>query len=279
MPFDLTVLAAGIDPTWVSFLRDWDRTLRAGNYPETTRYNYLLAAAQLARYLTGRTGERDAAEAAVSPTAVDKGHVEEFQTWMIDSRSPATALNKHKGLQQFFKWLVDEEEIDRSPMDRVRQPKTPRKLIPIIRDDDTKRILDSCKAPGSPTSVTRPSSGCTTTPVLGCRRWRICGYTTWTSTRTGCATAVREPRTAGSGSARRPAGRSAGTCAPGRVSPGSVHRSCGLPSAAVNRCRPTVSRSCCGGVGYGQELTEYMRTGGATTTPTNGNSPAATAAI
>jgi site-specific recombinase XerD len=144
-PFDLAVLAAGIDPNWVSFLRDWDRTLRAGNYPETTRYNYLLAATQLARYLTEGSGERDAAEAAASPAAVDKGHVEEFQTWMIHSRSPATALNKHKGLQQFFKWLVDEEEIDRSPMDRVRQPKTPRKLIPIIRDDDTKRILDSCK--------------------------------------------------------------------------------------------------------------------------------------
>ncbi|MEO3772799.1 hypothetical protein [Micromonospora sp. B9E7] len=36
---------------WAGYLRDWDRTLRAGNYPETTRYNYLLAAAQLARYL------------------------------------------------------------------------------------------------------------------------------------------------------------------------------------------------------------------------------------
>jgi integrase/recombinase XerC len=28
---------------------------------------------------------------------------------------------------------------------RVRQPKTPVKLIPIIRDEDTKKILDTCK--------------------------------------------------------------------------------------------------------------------------------------
>jgi integrase/recombinase XerC len=28
---------------------------------------------------------------------------------------------------------------------RVRQPKTPKRLIPIIRDEDTKRILDTCK--------------------------------------------------------------------------------------------------------------------------------------
>lgn len=146
MAFDIAVLMADIDRNWASYLKDWDRTLRAGNYPETTRYNYLLAAAQLARYLAEGGGGCRVGEAAANPAAVAKGHVEDFQTWMIDTRSPATALNKHKGLQQFFKWLVDEEEIDTSPMTRVRQPKTPRKLIPIIRDDDTKKILDSCKS-------------------------------------------------------------------------------------------------------------------------------------
>ncbi|MEU7875164.1 hypothetical protein [Dactylosporangium sp. NPDC049140] len=44
-------ITEGLAPDWSGFLRDWDRSLRAGNYPETTRYNYLLAAAQLARYL------------------------------------------------------------------------------------------------------------------------------------------------------------------------------------------------------------------------------------
>jgi integrase/recombinase XerC len=58
--------------------------------------------------------------------------VEAFQAWVIETRSASTALNKHKALQQFFKWLViDEEEMDRSPMDRVGQPKTPQKLIPL----------------------------------------------------------------------------------------------------------------------------------------------------
>jgi hypothetical protein len=48
---DLDRLTADLSRTWVGFLRDWDRSLRSGNYPETTRYNYLLAAAQLAGYL------------------------------------------------------------------------------------------------------------------------------------------------------------------------------------------------------------------------------------
>src|SRR5438876_10076201 len=121
---DLTKLTIDLSKTWAGFLRDWDRTLRAGNYPETTRYNYLLAAAQLARYLGEYSPDPDADAAAEDPVEVGRAHVEAFQAWMIETRSPSTALNKHKGLQQFFKWLMlDEGEIERSPMERVRQPK------------------------------------------------------------------------------------------------------------------------------------------------------------
>ncbi len=138
-------LIAGLSRGWSGYLRDWDRTLRAGNYPETTRYNYLLAAAQLGRYLDEHSPDPDADDAAQDPTEVTKAHVEAFQAWMIGTRSAATALNKHKGLQQFFKWLVEDEAMVRSPMLRVRQPKTPQKLIPVMRDEDTKKVLDACK--------------------------------------------------------------------------------------------------------------------------------------
>jgi integrase/recombinase XerC len=89
---------------------DWDRSLRSGNYPETTRYNYFLAAAQLARYLGEYSPDPDADDAAADPAAVTRGHVEAFQAWMIETRSASTALNKHKGLQQFFKWLLVGEQ-------------------------------------------------------------------------------------------------------------------------------------------------------------------------
>jgi integrase/recombinase XerC len=143
---DLEKLTAGLSTIWAGYLRDWDRSLRSGNYPETTRYNYLLAAAQLARYLAEYSPDPDADAAAEDPTEVTRAHVEAFQAWMIETRSAATALNKHKGLQQFFKWLGDDEEvIDHSPMDRVRQPKTPKKLIPIMRDGETEKLLSACK--------------------------------------------------------------------------------------------------------------------------------------
>jgi site-specific recombinase XerD len=146
MTASLDDVTRGLNAEWGAYLADWDRSLRAGNYPQTTRYNYLLAAAQLARYIADEAGTVDGMDAAATPTKVTRRHVEAFQTWMIETRSAATARNKHKALQQFFKWLmVDEEEIEQSPMLRVRQPKTPKRLIPIIRDEDTKKLLDTCK--------------------------------------------------------------------------------------------------------------------------------------
>src|SRR5689334_22273177 len=134
---DLDKLCTGVSRTWAGFLRDWDRTLRAANHPGTTRYNYLLAAAQLARYLAEHCPDPDAPAAAADPAEVTRAQVEAFQGWMIDTRSASTALNKHKSLQQFFKWLqLDEEVIDRSPMQRVHQHKTPQKLVAVMREED-----------------------------------------------------------------------------------------------------------------------------------------------
>ena len=146
---DLRKLTVGLSRTWPGYLRDWDRSLRSGNHPETTRYNYLLAAAQLARYLGEYSPDPEADAAAEDPGEVKRAHVEAFQAWMIETRSASTALNKYKCLQQFFRWLQDDEQvIDRNPMERVRPPKTPTKLVPVLRSEDTTKVLDACRGKG-----------------------------------------------------------------------------------------------------------------------------------
>jgi hypothetical protein len=51
-------LLAGVrSEAWVVLLRDWDRSLRAGSHPETTRYNYVLTASQLTAYLGEQLGD------------------------------------------------------------------------------------------------------------------------------------------------------------------------------------------------------------------------------
>ena len=69
MSRDLAKTTAGLSPAWAGFLLDWDRSLRSANYPQTTRYNYLLAAAQLARYLAELAHDANAVDAARTPTA------------------------------------------------------------------------------------------------------------------------------------------------------------------------------------------------------------------
>ncbi|WP_086846664.1 tyrosine-type recombinase/integrase [Amycolatopsis kentuckyensis] len=64
---------------------------------------------------------------------------------MIDSRSASTALNKYKGIQQFFNYLLECEEIGRHPMEKFSQPDTPDKLAPVVSDDVLARLLDTCR--------------------------------------------------------------------------------------------------------------------------------------
>ncbi|WP_246157915.1 tyrosine-type recombinase/integrase [Catellatospora sichuanensis] len=142
MKFDADRLISRNPSMWASFLRDWDRSLRAADHPATTRYNYLLAATQLCGFL-GTFGHIRSG-AGQDPLAVTKADIERFQVWMIETRSASTALNKHKSLQQFFSWLVAEEELDVSPLARVRQPRRKKKLIPIIGEDQTRKVLNTC---------------------------------------------------------------------------------------------------------------------------------------
>jgi hypothetical protein len=79
MTMNVAKLTAGLSRIWAGHPRDWDRDLWAGNYPETTRYNYLLASSQLARYLAEQSPDPDADAAAGDPTAVTRAHVEALQ--------------------------------------------------------------------------------------------------------------------------------------------------------------------------------------------------------
>jgi hypothetical protein len=58
-----------------------------------------LAATQFARYLAGEACDAGTNDAVATPVAVGRQHVEAFQAWMIETRSAATAMNKHKALQ------------------------------------------------------------------------------------------------------------------------------------------------------------------------------------
>ena len=73
---------------------------------------------------------------------IDKSHVEAFISDQLERWSSATAGNRYRSLQAFFKWLVlEEEELERSPMDRMRPPKQDQHVPAVLRDEEIRALL------------------------------------------------------------------------------------------------------------------------------------------
>lgn len=123
------------------YLPSWRRALRAANKAPRTIDTYMLAADQLAGFL----------EASGMPTSVDairREHVESFIEHVLDTRSPATAAQRYASLRQLFRFLAEDGEIERSPMDRMSPPKVPEQPVPILGDEDVRRLLKASEGNG-----------------------------------------------------------------------------------------------------------------------------------
>src|SRR3546814_5878384 len=68
----------------------------------------------------------------------------------IDRTSPSTAASAFRRLQQLFRWLEDEGEIDRSPMARMQPPTVPEAPVPVISDSDLSALLLACEGKALP---------------------------------------------------------------------------------------------------------------------------------
>ncbi|WP_250282190.1 tyrosine-type recombinase/integrase [Frankia sp. CiP1_Cm_nod2] len=49
-----------------------------------------------------------------------------------------------RALQQFGQWLTEEEDLDRSPLDRMRPPVVPEQPVPVLADDQIRTLLAGC---------------------------------------------------------------------------------------------------------------------------------------
>ncbi|MFI9008859.1 tyrosine-type recombinase/integrase [Actinosynnema sp. NPDC053489] len=67
---------------------------------------------------------------------------------MLEMRSAATANTNYRAIRPFFAWLIGEGVIPRSPMEGTRQPKTPDKPVPVIRDREMTELLNACVGRG-----------------------------------------------------------------------------------------------------------------------------------
>jgi site-specific recombinase XerD len=121
-----------------SLVDSWRRDLRARNLAPKTIKTYGESADQFTVWLSeqGVTG----------PAAVSRDHVRAFVTHLLETKSPATASVRFRALQQLFNWLVDEGEIDTSPMERMKPPTVPEQTTAVLSTDAAKALLKSCSS-------------------------------------------------------------------------------------------------------------------------------------
>ena len=115
-------------------LPSFRRHLLAKNRSPRTITNYLGAAETFEAHLstTGHPGTLD---------TITSADIEGFVVDQIQSRSASTAATRFRCLQQVFKWLTDEGEINTNPMAGMSPPTVPESPVPVLSIDELVRLL------------------------------------------------------------------------------------------------------------------------------------------
>jgi site-specific recombinase XerD len=114
------------------------RHIRAANLSPATQRTYLASLARLATFLESRGMPTDVA-------SIRREHLEAFIEDQLATWKPTTAANRYSGIRPFFKWLVEESEIRDNPMARMKKPKLPDYLPPVLTVEEQARIRAACK--------------------------------------------------------------------------------------------------------------------------------------
>ncbi len=125
-------------PDSLASLRDsFALHLDATRAPKTSRI-YLAALDALIRHL-GAQGMPTAAR------AVRREHVESFLAMRRASVKPATQSLEFRALAVFWKWALEEDEIERSPMEKIKPPRVPSVPVPVVPVADFKKLLKTAE--------------------------------------------------------------------------------------------------------------------------------------
>jgi site-specific recombinase XerD len=118
---------------------DWYAHMRAANYAPRTLSTYRLSIDQLVDFLTTAGMPTDAAH-------VTREHIGLFiESLLAAGRKPATVNQRYRSIHGFFNWLVDEGEIKRSPMERMKPPKVDESLVPVLQPDELDKLIAAAK--------------------------------------------------------------------------------------------------------------------------------------
>lgn len=119
-------------------MESWRRTLLAQNKSGRTVETYLEALTRLEAFLEERSLPQTVG-------ALRREHLEAFIGDLLSHWTPATAANRYRSLQQFFRWAVEEGEVKTSPMAAMRPPSIPDSPPPVLSEEQLRRLLKACE--------------------------------------------------------------------------------------------------------------------------------------
>ncbi len=121
--------------------RGFELSLGSANKRPNTIKSYLEAVTQLDAFLAAKGMPRDV-------EAIRREHVEIFQKDQLDRLRAASAANRYRSLQQFFKWLAEEGQIKVSPMANMKPPSVPVVPPPVLEDDQLNALIKASSGGG-----------------------------------------------------------------------------------------------------------------------------------
>lgn len=117
--------------------RGFGLSLASNNIRPNTIKSYGEGVALLDAFLTARGMPRDVEN-------IRREHVETFILDQLARLKPASAANRYRSLQQFFKWLLENGQIKVSPMLNMKPPRVPIVPPPVLADDEFAALVKVC---------------------------------------------------------------------------------------------------------------------------------------
>src|SRR3954449_12426665 len=111
-------------------LRSFARSLRARNRSPRTVQAYLESARLLVEYSGGRDLD-----------LLTRGDSEDFLGDQLSRHRATTAAGRYRNLQQFYRWAVEEQLVEVSPMAGLRPPTVPETPVPVLDEATIGRLL------------------------------------------------------------------------------------------------------------------------------------------
>jgi site-specific recombinase XerD len=74
---------------------------------------------------------------------LNREHIEAYLVQLRERTSASTAATRYRGLRQMFKWLMEEGEINRNPLERMRPPKVEERPVPVITNAGLSALIKS----------------------------------------------------------------------------------------------------------------------------------------